>query len=327
VVFSRFGGGASFSASSRFVLRFQMLLPGGPGDRLREHRADQAAIPDRGDQVVRQLAAVEHLRVLNGVDARGDGEAEPFDARRVGFGRAIPPVRLVDDYALRFGREPDEGRIGEMARAAELQKIGALVEIRADRLSKLLRAHRHQLFAGALCDEVVHLFLEQRQLAHNAAERERVRPAPAEDVPGREDPGADLVAAVDGIADLGQRHQRAVAVADRGDAVGEVDLSGFEHNLLLPRLVADERLVPVVLPAVEREVHVRVDQPGKDPAAARVDLGRAGRNGDGAAGSDRRDPRAEEQDYGIGDRGTAGSVDDGAADDRRRRRRRLRRQA
>src|SRR6185436_20605936 len=101
-----------------------------------------------------------------------------------------------------------------MAGAAELEKIAALVEIGGDRLPKLLRAHRHQLLTAALRDEVVHLLLEQRELTHDAAERERIRSAPPEDVAGGENPRADFVAAVDGVADRHERQQRAVAVAD-----------------------------------------------------------------------------------------------------------------
>ena len=157
------------------------------------------------------------------------------------------------------------------------------------------RRHRHQLFAAALGDEIVHLLLEQRQLPHHAAERERVRPAPAEDVAGGEDPRAGLLAARDPIADPGQRQQRAVAVAHGRDAVAQIDLRRLEHDVVLPRLILGHRLVAIVLAAVERQVHVGVDQARHDPASARVDLPRVRGNRHGAARSDRGDARAVDQ--------------------------------
>src|SRR3954464_9021662 len=157
-----------------------------------------------------------------------------------------------------------------MARAAVLEEVGPLVDVGVDRLAKFLRIHRHQLFAAALRDVVVHLLLEERQRCGHAAEREGIRTAPAEDVAGGENPRPDLFAARDLIAHSGQRHERAVAVAYRRPPVAQIDLRRLEHDLVLPRLVADERLVAVVLPAVEREMDVGVDEPGHDPPAARV---------------------------------------------------------
>ena len=55
--------------------------------------------------------AVEQLRMLDAVDAGGDGDAQPLDARRVRFGGAVALVRLLDDHLLRLGREPDERRL------------------------------------------------------------------------------------------------------------------------------------------------------------------------------------------------------------------------
>ena len=74
------------------------------------------------------------------------------------------------------------------------------------------------------------------------------------------------------IANPRQRQQRAVTVADGGDAVTQVDLRRLEHDLVLARLVLRHRLVAIVLPAVERQVNVGVDHPRHQPAAARVDL-------------------------------------------------------
>ena len=218
---------------------------------------------------------------------------------------------------LRLGRKADERRLGEMAGAAELEEVGPLVEVGADRPPQFLRRHRHQLLAAALRDEVVHLLLEQRELAHDAAERKRIRPAPAEDVAGGEDARAGLLAARDPIADLRQRQQRAVAVAHGGDAVAQIDLRRLEDDLVLARLVFRQRLVAIVLAAVERQVDVGVDQAGHDPAAARVDLLRVGGNRHARrAAPTARDARAVDQDDRVGDRRAAVAVDHRAADDR-----------
>src|SRR3954468_7604961 len=163
-----------------------------------------------------------------------------------------------------------------MAPSAVLEEVGPLVDVGVERLAKFLRIHRHQLFAAALRDVVVHLLLEERQRCGHAAEREGVRTAPAEDVAGGENPCADLFAAGDAIAHPGQRHESAVAVAHGRHAVAQVDLRRLEHDLVVPRLVADERLVAIVLPAVQREMDVGVDEPGHDPPTARINLLGAG---------------------------------------------------
>ena len=174
----------------------------------------------------------------------------------------------------------------------------------------------HQLFAAALRDVVVHLLLEQRQLPHHPAERKRIRSAPAENVAGRENPRADLLAARDPVANPGQRQQRAVAVADGRDAVAEIDLRRLEDDLLLARLILRQRLVAIVLPAVERQVHVGVDHAGNDPSPARVDLPRVGRNPHGASRTDGGDPRAVDHHHRVGDWRAAVAVDHRASDDR-----------
>ena len=102
--------------------------------------------------------------------------------------------------------------------------------------SQLLGRHVHQLLARALRDDVVHLLLEQREpLLADQAEADRVRSAPADDVSGGEDPGADRPRRARCVAHLDERGQRAVAVAHRRDAVLELDLRRFEDDLLLPR--------------------------------------------------------------------------------------------
>ncbi len=227
--------------------------------------------------------------MLDAIDTGGNRHAQPFDARRVCFSRAVPLVRLLDDDALGIGGETDEGRLGKVARAAELQKVGPFVEVGADSLAQLLRCHRHQFLAAALCDVVVHLLLEQRQLAHHAAERKRIRAAPAEDVARRKNARTGLLATRDPVANLRERHQRPVAVAHGRDAVAQVDLRRFQHDVVLPRLVLCESLVSIVLAAVEREVHVRVDEPRDDPLAARIDLAGVGRDRHRTPRPNRRD--------------------------------------
>ena len=59
-----------------------------------------------------------------------------------------------------------------MARAAELDEIRPLIEVRIHCLAQFGRRQRHQLLTGALRDEVVHLLLEQRERSHDAAEGE-----------------------------------------------------------------------------------------------------------------------------------------------------------
>ena len=118
-----------------FVLRLEMPLPRRTGDRAGEHRAVQAAIDDRRDEVVRHLAAVEQLGVLDAVDAGGDRHPEAFDARRMRFGGASALVRLLDDHRSgveapsedeRRGREKTrrsgEGRAKAGAREDERRK-------------------------------------------------------------------------------------------------------------------------------------------------------------------------------------------------------------
>ena len=253
----------------------------------------------------------------------GDRHPEAFDARRMRFGGASALVRLLDDHLLRFRREAEEGRLREMTCPAELQEIGSLVEIGVDRAAEFVRPHRHQLFAAALGDEVVHLLLEERQLSHDPAERKRVRPAPAEDVARGENPRADRVAARDGVAHLHQRHERAVTVANRRDAVAQIDLGGLEDDGVLPWLITNERLVPVVLAAVQRQVDVGVDETREDPLAAGVDLPGARGHRDAAARADRGNASAPNQHDRVRGRRAAVAVDDGAAHQGRDGRRRL----
>src|SRR5713226_6240880 len=102
-------------------------------------------------------------------------------------------------------------------------------------------------------------------------------------LPAAENPRASLFAARDGVTDPRERNERPVTVADGGNAVAQVDLRRFEHDVVLPRLVADERLVAIVLTAVERQVDVGVDQAWEHPPAARVDLARVGGNLNGTS--------------------------------------------
>ena len=150
------------------------------------------------------------------------------------FGHAAAPMRLFDDDRLRFRREADERRPREVRRAAELDEVRALVEIRADGRPQLLRAQVDEIFADALRDLVVHLLLKERQpLFANQAEAHRVGSAPADDVPGREDARPDRATSGDPIAHGGERHEQAVTVAHRRHTVFELELGRFEDDVLL----------------------------------------------------------------------------------------------
>src|SRR4029077_7852724 len=154
---------------------------------------------------------------------------------------------------------------------------------------------------------------EQRQLSHHPAERKRVRPAPTEDVARGENPRADRVAARDGVADLYERHERAVTVANRRDAVAQIDLGGLEDDGVLPWLITNERFVPVVLAAVQRQVDVGVDETGEDPLAPGLDLPGACGHRDPRARADRRDASARDSHDRVPSRRAAVAVDNGAA--------------
>jgi hypothetical protein len=267
------------------------------------------------------LTSIEQTGVLDAVDAGRDRHAQALDARRVRLDELVAPVALVDDDLLGLWGEADERRLGEVAGAAEFQEVRAAVHVGVDRDAELGGRHAHQLLAAALCDEVVHLLLKQRELAHDAAEGKRVRPAPAQDVARGEDARSRLVAARDHVAPVHERHERAVAVAHGRDAVGEVDLRSFDDDVVEAGLIPHHRLVAIVLAAVEREMDVRVDHAGDDPAAACVDLRRGGGNRHGVPRSNGRDAPPADDDRPVGNWRIARAVDDRRADDRGRRRR------
>src|SRR5207247_557056 len=103
-----------------------------------------------------------------------------------------------------------------------------LVEVAVDGGAQLAGSQVLEVFAGALRDGIVHLLLEEREVAlRRERESDRVRSAPPYDVPGRENARADGFAPGNAVAGLGEGHEHAVAVADGRDAVAEVDLRGL----------------------------------------------------------------------------------------------------
>src|SRR5262249_13674928 len=86
-----------------FVPLLEMTAPRRSGDRAGQHRTDDAALADDREQVVRGIAPIEYLGVLNAVDSRGDRDSQPFYAGRMRLGCAIAAVCGVDDDTLRLG--------------------------------------------------------------------------------------------------------------------------------------------------------------------------------------------------------------------------------
>src|SRR5436190_5594183 len=69
-----------------FFTRLDMALPRRAGDGAGQHGADDAALADGLQQVGWNFTPVEHLGMLNAVDAGGKRDPQAFDARRVGLG-------------------------------------------------------------------------------------------------------------------------------------------------------------------------------------------------------------------------------------------------
>ena len=88
--------------------------------------------------------------MLNEIDTGVYGQPQAVDGGGMGLGHTVPPMRFFHDRTLCLGREPDEGGPGEMRGPPILEKVGTLVEIRANRGAELLRVHVHQVFAHAL---------------------------------------------------------------------------------------------------------------------------------------------------------------------------------
>ena len=126
-------------------------------------------------------------------------------------------------------------------------------------------------------------------------------------------PRCDLIAHGD------ERHQQPVAVAHGGDAVAQLQLRRFEDDLALSGVVFGERLVAFADAAVERQVHVGVDQAGHDELAAGIDRRRASRNRNRRSRTGRRDAAAGHHDHAVADRCAAVAVDDRPARDRNHR--------
>jgi hypothetical protein len=161
-----------------------------------------------------------------------------------------------------------------------------------------------------LRDLVVHLFLEQRQaIGAGQAEADRIGPTPADDVAGGENAWTHCGTGSDPIADRDQRPQHPVAVSNRRDAVRELRLRGFEHDVLLPVVILHQGFIAIVHPTVKREMNIRIDKTRDHERAGRVDDLCAARHGRRPARANRGDAVASDNDDGVRQWRTAGTVD------------------
>src|SRR5437773_12444794 len=114
-----------------------------------------------------------------------------------------------------------------MTGSTELEEVGALVEVAINRSPQFDGGHVLELSSRAWRNRVVHLLLEQGEIAlRRERNRDRVRPAPSDDVARREYARAGRFAARDAVARLRERHEHPVAVAHRRDPVAKIDLRG-----------------------------------------------------------------------------------------------------
>jgi hypothetical protein len=97
--------------------------------------------------------------------------------------------------------------------------------------------------------------------------------------------------------------------------VRQLQLCRLEDDVGLAVVVADQRLVALVDPAVERQVDVGADEPRHDVVVGGVDHGGPGGHADGAARPGGADPALLDQADGVGDGGATGAVDERAAGD------------
>jgi hypothetical protein len=127
----------------------------------------------------------------------------------------------------------------------------------------LFRAHVHHLFAHALRYPVVPFRLEQGELRFlHQGKGHRERSAPAYDIAGDQHPRSRCGAATDAVADFLERHECAVAVPYRRDAVQQLPLCEFQHQLRVALTVFDDRFAAPGV-AVDRCVDITVDETGQ----------------------------------------------------------------
>ena len=137
------------------------------------------------------------------------------------------------------------------------------------------------------------MFLEERKVfIRREAEGDGIGSTPSDDVARGLNTRAGFFAARDPIANAGERNEHATAIADRGDAVFELDLRCFENDIFLAGVVADEGLVAIFHAAIKGEVNVGIDDAGDNPFAGDVDDLGAGGYLDGGARADGLDARA-----------------------------------
>ncbi len=118
-------------ALSTIGLLFEVTLPGVSGDRVRQHRAHDAAIHDLIDQLIGHPVR-QHLGMLNEIETGFDRQPETLGARRVRLGNQTALLGLFHHYSLCPRREPDHDRVREVARAAVLDEVGPQIQILVD---------------------------------------------------------------------------------------------------------------------------------------------------------------------------------------------------
>src|SRR6266508_4543692 len=218
---------------------------------------------DQPDEVVRRLSGREDLRMLNQVNPGQNREPQPFDSSGMSFGHTPALMRLLHDDLLRLRREPDERGLREVARPAVFEKVRPLIQVLVDGDAQFLRRHIHQVFTAALGDGVIYLLLKERQISFgDQAETHRVRPAPSKDVPRSQNPRAHRFAARDCVPRLYERREHTVTVTNRRDPIFQLKLRGFEHYLVLARVISDKRFVTIPDAAIKGEMNIRINESG-----------------------------------------------------------------
>ena len=197
-----------------------------------------------------------------------------------------------------------------MDRAPELDEVNALVEIAIHRGSERVGAHQDQVFPRPFSDVVVELLLPERGRL-GLPECRREESAPAHDVSGDIEPRTDHSAPFDGVPDREQRFQNPVAVANRGNAVLEVELRALERDVEPLILIADVRLHA----SAEGDMNVGIDEARRQKLAGPIEPAGAARHRDAGPWAHRLDPGAAHQHRRIGERRSAVAVDHGGADD------------
>jgi hypothetical protein len=95
----------------------------------------------------------------------------------------------------------------------------------------------------------------------------------------------------------------------------QLKLRCLEHDLALASVIPHERFVALVHASVERQVHVGVDEAGKQVSSACLDDLRVRRDLNGGPQSHFRDARSADDDHAVSHRFAAVAVDNRRPDD------------